>query len=470
MDADDRAFRAAARQALAAGVRPEELSFVAIDAPSLFPDLPTSDVNPGIRVPRSFDALLRDAICHRSADRFSLLYDVLWRTVHGARYLLSNAADPSVARLETYARNVRRDIHKMHAFLRFRLQRIDDRDVFVAWFEPQHFILRRALPFFADRFAQMDWLIATPIGTASWQGGELSHGPPGPPPPNGGDSVLDDVWIAYYRTTFNPARLRVKAMVGEMPRHYWRNMPEAAAIPAMIADAHARTTGMEALPPDEAPAFASAIAARSGAPAPQAHPDLPLEAIRIELQSCRRCPLHAPATQAVPGEGPANARVMIVGEQPGDQEDLRGRPFVGPAGEVLDRALEEAGLDRADLYLTNVVKHFKFEPRGKRRLHKRPNAGETTACRWWMGREIAALRPTLIVALGATAAVALSGRPVSVTAERGRASFAEGPGYITVHPSFLLRIPDARERAHQYDLFVTDLREVAAIAHGAPVR
>ena len=188
--------------------------------------------------------------------------------------------------------------------------------------------------------------------------------------------------------------------------------------------------------------------------------------IAAEEEACRRCPLYANATQVVPGEGPAEARLMIVGEQPGDQEDIAGRPFVGPAGQVLDRALEEAGLDRAELFLTNAVKHFKFEPRGKRRLHKKPNAGEVTACRWWLDREIATVRPRLIVALGATAAGALAGHAVSVMRERGPAEFADGPGFITVHPSFLLRLPDPAEKARQYDLFVADLRKAGAIARG----
>ena len=157
---------------------------------------------------------------------------------------------------------------------------------------------------------------------------------------------------------------------------------------------------------------------------------------------------------------------MVVGEQPGDQEDIAGRPFVGPAGQVLDRAFAEAGIERAELFLTNAVKHFKFEPRGKRRLHKKPNAGEVAACRWWIEREIATVRPRLIVALGGTAAAALAGRAVSVTRERGPAAFPDGPGFITVHPSFLLRIPDADEKAHQYALFVADLRKAGALARG----
>ena len=190
-----------------------------------------------------------------------------------------------------------------------------------------------------------------------------------------------------------------------------------------------------------------------------------LAALRQEAAHCTRCELHKRATQTVFGEGPATARIVLVGEQPGDQEDLQGRPFVGPAGQVLDRALDEAGIDRAKVYVTNAVKHFKFEPRGKRRIHAKPNAGEIAACRWWLEREIAALKPRLVIALGATAAQALSGHAVSVMRHRGRATALMGvKGIITVHPSYLLRIPDEDAKAAAYRDFVADLRTAHRLA------
>jgi DNA polymerase len=368
---------------------------------------------------------------------------------------------------------VRRDIHKMHAFLRFRAHEVDGHPLFVAWFEPQHVILRRAVPFFVDRFSSMDWLIATPLGTVAWRDGALAYGPPAPRPAVAEDGVLDELWLAYYRVTFNPARLRLTAMAAEMPRRYWLNLPEAAAIPALAAAAADRVAAMQARAPDLAPRFAQAIAARAQeaalAPEPAAEPAfaMPLAQLRDELAACRRCPLHGPATQAVSGAGPADARVMLVGEQPGDQEDLAGKPFVGPAGQLLDRALAEAGLDRGALYLTNAVKHFKYAPRGRRRIHRKPNAGEVAACRWWLDRELAAVQPRLVVALGATAAAALAQRSVSVTRERGPVRFGERDGYVTVHPSFLLRLPDAGRREEEYAAFVADLRRVGEMVAGA---
>jgi uracil-DNA glycosylase len=165
------------------------------------------------------------------------------------------------------------------------------------------------------------------------------------------------------------------------------------------------------------------------------------------------------------GEGPARARVLFVGEQPGDQEDVIGRPFVGPAGQIMDRAMEEAGVDRRTIYITNAVKHFKFEPRGKRRIHKTPEAPEIQACRFWLDVELVRLRPKLVVAMGGTAARAVLGRAVTIGRERGRP--IEGPDghavFVTVHPSFLLRVPDEDAKAREYRAFVDDLRKVVAL-------
>jgi DNA polymerase len=188
-----------------------------------------------------------------------------------------------------------------------------------------------------------------------------------------------------------------------------------------------------------------------------------LAELALQAGVCERCPLHGPATQTVFGDGPADAPVVVVGEQPGDEEDLAGRPFVGPAGRLLDRALAAAGIARPRVYLTNAVKHFKFTLRGKRRMHQKPGSYEMEHCRWWLGQELALIRPRLTVALGASAARALAGRNVAVLRERGKAlDLRPGlPGLITVHPSFLLRLPDAAARAREHERFVADLRHVA---------
>jgi len=190
-----------------------------------------------------------------------------------------------------------------------------------------------------------------------------------------------------------------------------------------------------------------------------------LAQLRDDAAGCRRCDLWKRATQTVFGEGPAHASVVFVGEQPGDQEDVIGRPFVGPAGQIMDRAMEEAGIDRRTVYVTNAVKHFKFEPRGKRRIHKTPEPPEIQACRFWLDVELVGLRPKLVVAMGGTAARAVLGRAVTITRERGRpVEMPDGQmAFVTVHPSFLLRIPDRDAKAREYRAFVQDLKKVSEL-------
>jgi DNA polymerase len=192
---------------------------------------------------------------------------------------------------------------------------------------------------------------------------------------------------------------------------------------------------------------------------------------REAAKTCTACDLHARATQTVFGEGARESRVMLVGEQPGDREDIMGHPFVGPAGRILDDALEEAGIDRKTVYVTNVVKHFKWRPRGKRRLHEKPNAVEITACRFWLDMELEIVKPEVIVCLGATAAQALVGRSFRVTRDRG--VFVDSPlaphVIATIHPSAILRAPDDETRHEEMKRFVQDLRKVArVIAELAP--
>lgn len=190
-----------------------------------------------------------------------------------------------------------------------------------------------------------------------------------------------------------------------------------------------------------------------------------IAALREEAASCMRCHLYKYATQTVFGEGPEDARIVMVGEVPGDQEDLQGHPFVGPAGKLLDRALEEAGVDRSKVYVTNAVKHFKLERRGKKRIHKTPERPEIEACRWWLDRELAVLKPELIVALGGTAGRALYGRAVKVLSERGKIS-KDPRGFrllLTIHPSMILRIPDEEDKRKAFSEFVRDLRQMTHI-------
>jgi DNA polymerase len=205
---------------------------------------------------------------------------------------------------------------------------------------------------------------------------------------------------------------------------------------------------------------------RKPTPAAEPRPAIAtLPALARAERACTRCPLYKDATQAVPGQGALAARIMLVGEQPGNDEDLAGKPFVGPAGRMLDKALGEAGIPRADTFVTNAVKHFKFEQRGKRRLHKKPNAHEVERCHWWLDLEKAIVKPELIVALGATAARALAGRPVTIAKVRGGVlPLADSTRMVvTVHPSSLLRMPDQASRKEAYRRFVADLRLCARV-------
>jgi DNA polymerase len=316
-------------------------------------------------------------------------------------------------------------------------------------------------PFFAERFSAMQWSILTPARSAHWTGETVVFGPGASKAQAPTQDALEAVWRTYYASIFNPARLKPAAMLREMPKKYWANLPEAPLIGALTRSAGARETEMVATPAARAhPRAATILKRRKVDEAPP--PRNSLEAVREEASHCERCPLYRNATQTVFGEGAMRARLVFVGEQPGDQEDLAGKPFVGPAGQLFDRALAEAGIARKDAYVTNAVKHFKYEPRGKRRIHQKPTAGEIDVCRWWLDQELALVKPHLAVALGATAARGLVGKNVPVMASRGKVlpGHAVEKVFVTVHPSFLLRLPDEESRAREWAAFVRDLVKV----------
>jgi uracil-DNA glycosylase len=376
-------------------------------------------------VPAKFVELARAAILHRDPERFALLYRLLWRLV-GDHDLLDGVTDPDVAQIAAMARAVHRDAHRMQASVRFREVGREQKSHFVAWFEPEHYVVELAAPFFASRFADMPWSILTPDVCAHWDGHAVSITPGIAKAETPTEDRLEETWRRYYASVFNPARLKA-----EPPGKYLRNLPEASAIK-----------------PPEPPMPRE----------PKTSSDT-IKALRVEAADCRACPLWKNATQTVFGEGPQHAQVMLVGEQPGDKEDLAGKPFVGPAGQMLDRALEEAGIDRGTVYITNAVKHFKFLARGKIRLHQKPNTSEIKACRQWYERELASIKPDLVVAMGATAAQSVFGKITTINKNRGRLlDLGEGAkALVTVHPSYLLRLPDADAKAREYQRFVDDL-------------
>ncbi len=461
--ADFGAWRDAARRLLAAEVAPERVAWhLAGEAAGLFAHEPVPEPRrAGLTVPRAFPDLAEVVIRHRDPERFALLYRLLWRITHGEHGLLEVATDPEVIRAQGMAKAVRRDAHKMHAFLRFR-EAPGPR--YVAWFEPEHHILEAEAGFFLRRFAGMHWTILTPEASAHWDGEALRMAPGGRRADAPAEDAKEELWRAYFASIFNPARLKPAAMRAEMPVKYWRNLPEAQDIPRLMAEAPRRVAEMVArgatLP---APRRQRVLAADVEAPMPAdlftQDPTTALAALRAEVLADRG-PLAEHATQAVFGEGPIGAALLFVGEQPGDEEDIAGRPFVGPAGRMFNRALEEAGIPRAEAYVTNAVKHFKFKPTGRRRLHQSPDAGDIAHYRPFLRREIEIVGPRLVVSLGATALRALTGKPLAITKVRGEVvKSADGlPVFPTVHPSYLLRLPDPESKEREYARFLGDLK------------
>ncbi|MBS0532060.1 MAG: UdgX family uracil-DNA binding protein [Proteobacteria bacterium] len=470
-ETDFEGWRKAARALALQGIAPRDVTWnVRGTDPELFDSrsdpLPENSQGGAFNVPAQFVEMAQTAILHRAPERFALLYRLLWR-LRINHDLLSLATDPDVARIRDMAKAVRRDEHKMHAFVRFREIGRERNSHFVAWFEPDHHIVELAAPFFMRRFADMEWSILTPDLCAHWDGHALSFTSGVSRDEAPSEDRLEEFWRSYYTSIFNPARLKVKAMRAEMPKKYWRNLPEASLIKPLIASAARVSHSMiaaEATAPNKPQRREQPMARKSSS-------SDNLATLREEAADCRACPLWKDATQTVFGEGPAHAPIMLVGEQPGDKEDLAGKPFVGPAGQMLDRALKEAGIDRAKVYVTNAVKHFKFVPRGKIRLHQKPNTPEIRACRSWYERELAALNPTLVVAMGATAAQSVFGKITPIQKNRGRiVDLDDGrKALVTVHPSYLLRLPDADAKAREYEHFVADLK-IAAKLLGASAR
>jgi probable DNA metabolism protein len=458
-------WREAARDLIEAGVPPQAVVWQVAGGQS---DLFATDIEhaagASFAVPRAFISLAKAAICHSDSERFALLYAMLWKLRSNPR-AMEDRADPLVDRLETLAKAVRRDVHKMHAFVRFReIEGPGEEGRFVAFFEPEHHIVRRTASFFVNRFTNMRWSILTPELSIHWDGQALTEGPGATRAEAPAGDPLEAMWKTYYASIFNPARLKIGAMLKEMPKKYWRNMPETSLVEPLIAGARRRELEMI----DRAAAkegLENALAAERQIE-PGGNLRASWEALLKEARGCTRCDLYKCGTQTVFGEGPLDAAICFVGEQPGDQEDLAGRPFVGPAGQLFNAALEKAGIDRSTVYVTNAVKHFKFIQRGKRRIHNKPDGGEIEACRWWIDQERALIRPPVTVALGATAARSLTGKTVTISrAREAPIPLADGGEcWVTVHPSFLLRIPEAERRQEERQKFVADLKRIKSRA------
>lgn len=444
-------WRSHARALAMASMPPSAVVFVdprsmddlfAVEAPDTRVARQTSDAS--FRVPKSFLNVAEAAAHHRASTRWGLLYRVVYRITHGEPDLMENAVDQDVHALNVLAKEVRRDAHKMEAFVRFkRLTVADGDDTYVAWHRPDHFIVPYVTPFFVERFGAMHWTILTPEQSVTWDGNAVAFGPGVPRSHAPQDDELEGLWKTYYASIFNPARLKLKAMHAEMPRKHWATLPEAVLIPDLVRGALARSSQMVT----------------------QAHTNAAVSPPPTQsLEDLREAATQNMGAQTVFGRGNPKATLVLVGEQPGDEEDKRGEPFVGPAGQVLDRALAEAGIDREAIYLTNAVKHFKWRASGKRRLHQKPDGGDIEIWKPWLLAELTAIRPRVVVALGATASQSLLGRKVTIQRERGRSQASPHVESLRIsyHPSAILRAPDDATRDALFAMLVEDLRAAKA--------
>ncbi len=464
-------WQRAARESLRANLPPGEVAWSSAESePSLglfsplnTPAPPAQDISPNegdavtpavFRVPAAFLQTARIVALHSDESKWAALYRVLWRLTHGERELLEIPTDADVIALNHYAKEVHKDAYRMRQYIRFREIKLEDESWFVAWYEPQHDSVQLNQGFFIDRYANMRWSILTPKRCLHWDGvkARVSAGVDKSEAP--AHDAVESLWVTYYSSIFNPARVKVHAMKAQMPVRNWKNLPEARAIGSLLANAPLRVDSMMQR--------SDADRVRDGDYSVAQPPRTDdWHVLREAARGCRACPLWKNATCTVFGEGPLNARIVLVGEQPGNDEDQAGRPFIGPAGQLLNRALAQAGIDRLQLYLTNAVKHFKWEPRGKRRIHQKPGRSEIVACHPWLEAELNLLRPQLTVALGATAARSLFNEEMRITEHRGQIlPSPHGNTLVTVHPSSLLRLPPGVPFEPEFQKYVAELKQL----------
>ncbi|HSH86970.1 MAG TPA: UdgX family uracil-DNA binding protein [Methylophilus sp.] len=495
-ETDFEGWRKAARALLAQAIAPENIEWLVgeesgglFDSPEFKPvgqqnqlfdhspstsfrssQSPSNELeNSQFKVPRDFIELCRKAILHSDPTRFGLLYRLLWR-LKKEQKLLHISFDPDVARIQFMIKAVRRDLHKMKAFVRFREIEIEGRESeFVAWFEPSHHIVEASAPFFTGRFTNMRWSILTPDICMHWDGSALSYSPGASKADAPADDAGEDLWRSYYRSIFNPARLKISAMQSQMPKKYWRNLPEAPLIAELIVNASQRMDSMIEAPPTEPQRkVVKYVVNRQNILPPADEPEALAALRRLNAAMLlSEFPLAVHATQAVLGRGAVPASIMLLGEQPGEQEDLAGQPFKGPAGQLLNQALQQAGIARSNTYVTNTLKHYKFKLQGTRRVRMLPGIGDIKMYLPWLQGEVAIVQPRIIIALGTVAAHAITGEALEMEANRGNL-FPLPDGrqvLVTYHPSFILRVKDEALKQQYYKKLVNDLVSASTIVN-----
>ncbi|MGA0603044.1 UdgX family uracil-DNA binding protein [Caulobacter sp. KR2-114] len=416
-------WRAAARALRVAGVNPRQVAWTVkgSEVDKAFPqNRPSGEAPPApvgsFAVPRAFGELAAEVMLHRWPERFALLYRLLWRLEREPR-LMTDRRDPDLMQARRLAEAVRAAAARMVDEVRLRPV-AGAQGVSIGWHAPAHRVAALAGPALAARFAGQAFTVLTPEASLHWDTRALAFGPGAPLGADPPAAALDDFWRRRCASHFH------------------------APTPPVVS-----SRDMKA-------------ALRASRDAPWDHPGPEtLGQVLGGIAACRRCDLWRGACQGVGGEGPAGAAVMLVGDQPGDADDQAGRPFVGPAGALLDRALAEAGLNRADVYLTNAVRHFKHRLEGERRAPRGPTGREVDACRLWLDAERRLVRPRVVVALGGAAALAVFGRPMPVVSSRGRLHrLGQGAGVVSFHPAFVLGLPDERARTESFHALAGDLR------------
>lgn len=463
-------WRIAARSLISQNIAPENVDWrVGDSASGLFdvPDfVPNHSQSSPFNVSSDFIQLSKTAILYRDPARFGLLYRLLWRT-RTETELLKIAFDPDVIKVRNMAQAIRRDLHKMKAFVRFREVNITENDEiwsgFIAWFEPSHHIFEASAPFFTGRFTNMRWSILTPDLCMHWDGNLLSYSPGAEKADAPTEDAGEDLWRAYYRSIFNPARLKVSAMQAQMPKKYWRNLPEAELIADLVANADKRKDVMIAAQPTEPQRkiVKYSVERKTEVAKPEATgAKFALNQLNIEMLDNATFKQAEYSAQAVLGSGAVPSEILFLGEQSSEQENLAGQVLTGSNGKLLDQALQQFGIKRANVYTTNAIKHYRYKQKGTRRIQLAATMDDVQHYLPWLQAEIAIVQPRIIIAMGAIAAYAMTGKTLNMETNRGKLfQLVDGRKMLmTDYPAYILRAADQATRQLRYEQFVADVK------------
>lgn len=406
-----------------------------------------------ISIPREFMQDAQFVSAYNDDSTWNLLYRLVFRIVYEEKNLMNNALDNDVLDFDRRKKQVSRDLHKMKAFVRFREiksdKKTDKESIYMAWHRPDHRVLRFAAPFFKDRFNGMNWIIFTEDESMSWINNELSFGPGISQKEAEAYDEMEELWKTYYASIFNPARLKIKMMKQELPVRHWKTLPEAQIIDQLIDEAPKRLEEFYESQRTQALQFVPSNVSS-------------LFELKAKLPTCSACTICSKSTAPVFGEGSERAEIVFVGEQPGLEEDIAGKPFVGPAGRLFMDALQKSGIKRDEVYLTNAVKAFKWKDSNGIKKHVNPSSFEISACRPWIKTELEMIKPKILVCLGASAAQSVFGKTMKVKDSQGKVFKTSLCDHTIIlpHPSAILRMPDQAEREKMHHEFITGIKSL----------